>query len=289
MKPRRKPIIAIIYDFDGTLIPGNMQEHSFIPGLGMDKSSFWKEVKERAKKHDMDEVLAYMQLMIEKAKGKKQPFNKTWLRKQGQSLEFFPGVETWFGEIKKYVRGGNATVRHYIISSGLDDMIQGSGIGRHFKHIFASGFMYDPYKGSEFPARSINYTTKVQYLFRINKGISNSWDNSKINKFTPKDKRPIPFSRMIYIGDGYTDVPSMKMMNYKGGYSIAVYPPRKGESLTKNEKKKRQEVRKLQKDNRCQFIAEADYSKDKTLYKIVTSLIDRISNEHIYKMKIQAK
>ncbi len=255
----------------------------------MEKEAFWIEAKEQAKKNNMDEVLAYMQLMLRKAREKRRRFNKTSLREHGGSLSeiLFPGVENWFDEIKQY--SDQVTIEHYIISSGLDEMIKGSSIGQKFEHVYASGFFYDENDVPEFPARSINYTTKVQYLFRINKGIRNSWDNTEINNYTPEEERPIPFSQMIYIGDGYTDVPCMKMINHKGGYSIAVYPPKEGERRTRGEAKEKRDVENLKKDNRCQFIAEADYTKDKELYRIVTSLIDRIANERKYSMNLEAK
>lgn len=242
---KRKPTIAICYDFDGTLIRGNMQENSFIPDIGETKDIFWKEVKKKAKDNDMDEVLSYMKLMLKKANEKEEAFSKESLRGQGESVNLFKGVMEWFGYIKEYVNN-RANIEHYIISSGLDEMIKGSKIGANFKHIFASGFIYDQNGVADFPARSVNYTNKVQYLFRINKGIRNSWDNSEINKFTPEEERDIPFSQMIYIGDGDTDVPAMKMVNYKGGYSIAVFPPKEGKRTTKDRQAKKKNVEILQ-------------------------------------------
>ncbi len=290
MKDKKNITIAICYDFDGTLIRGNMQENSFIPDIGVTKNVFWDEVQVHAKENDMDGVLSYMKLMLEKAKEKRRAFNKSSLFEHGKSVELFPGVEEWFGNIKKYVKQKpRINIEHYIISSGLDEMIKGSKIGREFKHIFASGFMYDANEVPDFPARSINYTTKLQYLFRINKGIKNSWDNSTINKYTPEEERPIPFSQMIYIGDGDTDVPAMKMVNHKGGYSIAVYPPRKGNRINQEEKDKKDGVVELQRKNRCQYIAEADYSEDKQLYKIVTNLIDRITDDSDLGRNLDAK
>ena len=280
MAEKEPPTIALCYDYDGTLITGHMQENSFIPAIDMKKDDFWKEVKAHAKTHDMDEVLAYMHLMLEKSQQKEDGLlNQKSLKEYGKKVSLFPGVEDWFDSIKDHHTG--VQVQHFIISSGIDDMIRGSLIGDKFHHIFASGFMYDAKGDAVFPARSINYTTKVQYLFRVNKGIKNSWDNSKINAFIPEEKRNIPFSQMIYIGDGETDIPAMKMMNFKGGYSIAVYPP--------DEQAKKSKAEELQKDGRCQFIAEADYSKDKRLFHIVSSLIDRIANEHQYHMNTRAR
>ena len=284
----RNPTIAICYDYDGTLIKGNMQENSFIPDIGMETSEFWDEVKKDAKKHDMDEVLAYMHLMLKKTEVKNKPFNKNKLKEHGKSADYFCGVKDWFDAINEFAEG-KAKIEHYIISSGLDEMIKGSEIGKKFKHVFASGFTYDANGVPKFPARSINYTTKVQYLFRIHKGICNSWDNTEINEYTPEEDRPIPFSRMIYIGDGDTDVPAMKIINYKGGYSIAVFPPQKGKRRTKQENAKKKKVEQLQRDNRCQFVAAADYSKNQQIYKIVVSLINRICDEYKLKMNLKAR
>lgn len=287
MSKERKINVAICYDFDGTLIRGNMQENSFIPDLDMQKNDFWSAVKKEAETQDMDEVLAYMELMMRKAKEKNKEFNKQSLTKHGESVSLFPGVDTWFSRINKVGKELKLSVEHYIISSGIDEMIKGSPIGKCFKYIFASGFAYDANGEPNFAARSVNYTNKTQYLFRINKGVINSWDNS-INKFMDESERPMPFSRMIYIGDGETDVPAMKMLNYQGGYSIAVYPPSKGKRRTKEESLKRQVAEKLHKENRAQFIAEADYSKNKPLFDIVSSLLRRIYDEERHDMNRKA-
>lgn len=279
--------IAICYDFDGTLIRGNMQENSFIPDLGISKKDFWDEVKLEARKKDMDEVLAYMELMMRKAIEKNKPFNKQSLEKHGREIEFFPGVKKWFTTINADAKSSGVILEHYVISSGIDEMIKGSSIGKYFSYIFASGFAYDANDVPKFAARSVNYTTKTQYLFRINKGVLNSWDNS-INESMAEELRPMPFSRIIYLGDGETDVPAMKMLNYQGGYSIAVYPPKKGQRITKEEKKKKELVEKLKMDNRVQFIAEADYSQGSKLYQIVKSLINRIKDEEQYEMNRNA-
>lgn len=288
MSEKQKPIIALCYDFDGTLIRGNMQENSFIPDLGMEEFVFWAETKKNAKDHDMDEVLAYMQLMLNKSAGVEKRLSKATLERYGSKLKgFFPGVLEWFGVInQKYSE--QAQIEHYVISSGIDEMIQSSKIGKEFKHIFASGFVYDDDKIAIFPARSVNYTTKVQYLFRIHKNILNAWDNSTINANTPPTDRRVLFSQMIYLGDGDTDVPTMKMVNYQGGYSIAVYPTPKGEIRTEAETKKKESVEELQEDKRCQFIAEADYTKDKRLYELVVFLIERIINERKFNMNLEA-
>lgn len=285
---KKKTTIALCYDFDGTLIRGNMQENSFIPDIGMDPSDFWAEVKENAQRNDMDEVLSYMQIMLRKADEKHKQFNKQSLQEHSRNLDLFPGVEDWFKNIDDYAKAQGINVEHYIISSGLDDMILGSPIGKKFKHIFASGFAYDANEVPRFPARSINYTTKLQYLFRISKGIINSWDNTAINKSMPDEERPMPFSRMIYIGDGETDVPAMKMVNFKGGYSIAVHPPKSGSRLTKTESAKKNAAIALKKADRVHFVAEADYTNESPLFNLVSSLLYRIRQEDLFEINHKA-
>lgn len=265
-----------------------MQENSFLPGVGKNPSDFWAQVRQHANKHDMDEVLAYMHLMIEAARSADQPFNRQALRDHGRRLDLFPGVTTWFDRINKYCREAGATVEHFVISSGLQEMIKGSEIANEFTHVFASGFSYDANGVPVFAARSVNYTTKTQYLFRINKGILNSWDNEEINRHTPEEERPRPFSRMIYIGDGETDVPAMKMTNHQGGYSVAVWPPKKGTRFTQREKKRKETAEQLVKDNRAQFVAEANYEDDGPVHRIVTMLVRRIVGEYDLRMNLNA-
>jgi hypothetical protein len=271
--------IAIAYDFDGTLAPGNMQEHSFIPKLGLDNEEFWAESNEESRKHDMDDILSYLQLMLNKAKEKNISVTRKALLDHGKKIQFFKGIEQYFDAIDQYGLKKNAIIEHHIISSGVREIIQGTSIARHFKNIFASGYVFNNEDVAIWPALAINYTNKTQYLFRINKGINNSYDNSLINKFVVEEKRPIPFSRMIYIGDGETDVPAMKMIKFKGGTAIAVYDPDK-------EKGKRV-CEDLIKQNRADFIAPADYSKDSKLFKILGHLINRmVEEEHLKLLKI---
>lgn len=280
--------IAICYDFDGTLIRGNMQENSFLPDIGIPAEEFWNQVKAHARKHDMDEVLSYMHLMIEGAKQADKRFTREALVDHGKQLDLFPGVDNWFRCTKEYCAREGAKVEHFIISSGLQEMIEGSTIAKEFKHIFASGFSFDANGVPNFAARSVNYTTKTQYLFRINKGVLNSWDNEKINQFTRAEDRPRPFSRMIYIGDGATDIPAMKMVNYQGGYSIAVYPPKVGQRRNLSEMEKLKMAEQLVTDNRAHFVAEANYEKDGPIYQIVTMLIRRIVGEYKLRMNLSA-
>jgi hypothetical protein len=243
-----------------------MQEHSFIPELGIKIEDFWHEARhECAPKHDMDEVLAYMQLMLTKAEPS-GGITKTMLEKHAHDLTFFKGVESWFSRINDYARNLGIEVQHYIISSGLREMIKATTIGDEFEYIWASGFMYDDSGKAIWPALAVNYTTKTQYLFRINKGVMNSYNNEEINSFMPDHKRAVPFSNIIYIGDGDTDVPSMKMMKHQGGNSIAVYDPAQST-------KKQPACKNLQLQGRINYYAEANYTEDSELDNVIKDII----------------
>lgn len=262
--------VAIAYDFDGTLAKGNIQENSFIPNLGLKKKEFWNEVKSITKDNEMDEILAYMYLLIKKAKEKAISCKKEDIKKHGESVKYFNGIEEYFDRINTYAIAKQIKLEHYIISSGTKEMIEGTSIAKNFKYIFASSFKYDHHDVAEWPALAINYTTKTQYLFRINKGIKNAWDNSNINNYTELSQRPILFENMVYIGDGATDIPAMKMLNYQGGTSIGVYPPN-----TRGAKEKAQ--KDLLPNNRANYVAKADYSNDSEIDRIIKSIINQIS------------
>lgn len=267
--------IAIAYDFDGTLAPGNMQEHTFLPSLGIPASSFWAKANELARDNDMDEILAYMQLLLDEARRRDLPIRKSDFEQYGSGITFFEGVETYFDRINSYAEEKNVVLNHYVISSGLREFINGTRIAGHFTNIFASGYRYDASGVAVWPAMAINFTNKTQYLFRINKGINNSYDNSLINKYLPDSERPVPFQQMIYIGDGETDVPAMKMIKYRGGTAIAVY--NQLIHAKKDKRSPKQICEELIVQNRADFIAPADYTEGSTLDKLIKLNIDKIA------------
>lgn len=273
MKPR-KARIALVYDFDGTLAPGNMQEQSFLPAVGTVGKDFWSDAKARAKKHDMDEILAYMELMLERSKATEKPIKRETFKGYGKKIKFFPGVESWFNRIDKFAKAAGVTTSHHIISSGNRETIEGTRIARHFERIFASGFRYDASGVAVWPALAVNYTNKAQFLFRINKGIDNAHDNSTINKYTPEEERPVPFKNFIYIGDGETDIPAMKMVTYQGGKSIVVYQSRKHGS--------KDYAHDLVKQHRADIAVPADYMPNSVLDKAVKAAIQQIAARHTF-------
>lgn len=260
--------VAFVYDFDGTLIPGSMQEYAFIPSVGKTRDTFWKEVDDLANKNNADNILAYMYHMLDCAKGKVS-VHKQDITKCGKNIKFFNGVEDWFSRINNYAKTKQLAIEHYIVSSGIKEIIEGTKIHKNFSEIFASSFMYSENDVANWPAQALNYTTKTQYLFRINKGSFDINDSKEINQYIPDDERYIPFSRIIYFGDGFTDVPCMKLTKVNGGYSIAVYKP------STNKKN----AVKLKEEGRVDFIAPADYSENKSLDKITKKILDKISTD----------
>jgi phosphoserine phosphatase len=274
---RRFIKIAIAYDFDGTLAPGNMQERSFLPALKIDPFTFWTEVKRRAKENDMDEILAYMELMLERSNEKGLPIKKKAFENYGKEITFFEGVEDYFDRINQYGLEKGIKIEHHIISSGLREFVKGTKIAKHFTNIFASGFKYDVNGVAKWPALAINYTNKTQYLFRIKKGITNSYDNTEINKYRSEKEYPMSFRQMIYVGDGETDVPAMKMIKYQGGTAIAVYNPKF--KVDKTRPSPKQICEDLITQKRADFISPADYTDGGILDKIIKLTIDKIYAE----------
>lgn len=272
---------ALIYDFDGTLAPGNIQEHSLIPnhlGLGVDQ--FWAAVDAEKRAHDADEILVYLRLLMACAFSQKRPLTREILAFHGAKTPFFKGVESWFDRIDTYGRERGLALEHYVISSGNAEMIAGSSIARHFHTVFASRYRYDERGEAVWPAVAINYTTKTQYLFRINKGVSNNWDNQPVNRFIPMHERPVPFQRMIYFGDGDTDIPSMKMVRHQGGHSVAVFDPERWEARDPlvRETYKRKAYNLIAED-RAHFVVPADYCDGSQLDITVKGILGRICRD----------
>lgn len=267
-----KPTLALAYDFDGTLAPGNMQEHAFMPTVSIDRGQFWTEVKQLAKSQEADEVLVYMHLMLEKARAARVPVHRKDIQSFGSKLRLFSGVRNWFGRIDAYGKSSGVRIEHYIISSGIKEIVEGTSIGTRFKAVFASSFLYDPNDVATWPALALNYTTKTQYLFRINKGSLTVTDHSKINSYVPQHERRIPFEHIVYIGDGETDIPCFRLVKELGGHSIAVYDAASSDGPAKSEK--------LMSEGRISFAAPADYGADKRLDRVVKGIIDKVAADY---------
>lgn len=269
-----KPILAICYDFDRTLSPEDMQAQGYIQSIGYDVADFWKESNSLAADNDMDQNLAYMYTMVTKARGR-LVFNKEILKADGAKIKLYPGVDTWFTRVNQYGQEKGITIEHYIISSGLKEMIEGTKVAQYFKKIYASSFYFDDDGVAVWPAQAVNYTNKTQYLFRIKKGILDINDQ-KVNDYFDPDKVVVPFRNMVYIGDSDTDIPCMKLVNSNGGYSIGVY-----DSETQDKTK----VFKMLREHRIKYFAPADYREGLSLEGLIKNIVDRTKTNEVLERK----
>ena len=262
--------VALVYDFDGTLAPGNMQEFGFVQAIGKDPNEFWNRTYEMAVGNDASTILCYMYLMLQEAKANGISLKRDNFRKFGSMIKLYQGVEEWFSLINQYGKSIGLNIQHYINSSGLKEMVEGTSIAKEFENIYACSFLYDTEGNAYWPAVAVDYTTKTQFLFKINKGIKEVSDNKKINEYVAKEDRPIPFERMIYFGDGETDVPSMSVVKSQGGHAIAVY----------GDPKKKATATKLINANRVDLMCMADYSEGREVYDTVCRILNKIRADY---------
>ena len=259
--------VALIYDFDGTLAAGNMQEYDFIPAVGKSNFEFWDEANHLAEEQDADQILTYMALMIRSAQAKGLSLRREAFQESGKKVVFYPGVEEWFDRINAYGAERGVRILHYINSSGLKEIIEGTSIADRFSKIYACSFLYNVDGIAYWPAVAVNYTNKTQFIFKINKGVESVYDTKLVNQYMEERSRPVPFSRMIYVGDGTTDIPCMRLVKNFGGHSVAVYNPK--------DQQKRQEMNTLIRDNRVNHVCPADYTDGSEIDLVVKTIIDK--------------
>ena len=261
--------VALIYDFDETLSSSYMQDFSLIPALGMKPNTFWKRANLWSANNGADQITGSMYYFMKVAKDKKLKLTREALNNFGKDVEYYNGVSDWFERINNFGKALDLEIEHYIISSGYEEIVEGTSIRQYFKDVFACSYAFGEDGTPVWPARIINYSIKTQFLSKINKGLSKN-DDIAVNGYTPDDERPIPFNRMIYFGDGMTDIPSMKLTKERGGTAIAVYKP-------KSHSKKK--AMKLLIDNRVNFALPADYSENKEIDLVVKTILDKIATE----------
>ena len=271
----KKPIIALMYDFDNTLSPGAMQTYDFMKLIHTTPDVFWGETNELDVLEKMDPNLSYMYLMLVKARECGFHPTREWFEKLGASVELYPGLTKWFERINAYGESKGAIIEHYVISSGLREMINGTHINKYFKRVYACEYLYGPDGEAIWPKSVVNYTTKTQFLFRISKGAFELADDEVVNKHMPETMKHCPFRNMIYIGDGSTDIPCMQLVRDRGGESIAVYPDAKNKTIAQG----------LLKDNRVSFMERADYSANSSLDKTVKAIIDKMVTNDLLAQK----
>ena len=264
--------IALIYDFDGTLAAGNMQEYDFIPAVGKSNMEFWDASNRLAEEQDADQILTYMALMIHEAQATGLSLRREAFQESGKRVELFPGVIEWFDRINAYGEERGVRVVHYINSSGLKEIIEGTPIADKFRKIYACSFLYNVDGIAYWPGVAVNYTNKTQFIFKINKGVESVYDTKQVNKYMEEKQRPVPFSRMIYVGDGTTDIPCMRLVKNFGGHSIAVYNPK--------DEAKRGDMHTLIRDNRVNHVCPADYSEGTEIDTVVKAIIDKCVADH---------
>lgn len=267
-----KTKVAFIYDFDGTLSPGNMQEFGFIQAIGKNKSEFWEKNEELSERGDASAILCYMYLMLHEARFQDISLNRDSFRNFGRKIELFKGVQEWFSLINRYGEENDLEIKHYINSSGLKEMIEGTPIAKEFEQIYACSYLYDADNVAYWPAVAVDYTTKTQFLFKINKGIEKVSDSIKVNEYVDDRNRKIPFQNMIYFGDGATDIPCMKMVKDHGGHAIAVY----------GDDDKKKTAFKLIKEGRVNFACPANYEVDGDIYAITKRILDKIKADNSF-------
>ena len=260
-----RPIIALLYDFDKTLCTTDMENYTFIPALGYTPAQFWQKANGFGRDNHMDGLLAYMYTMIHECREQNRRLDRDFLVRCGRDMVLFPGVREWFRRINAFGQQLGVEIEHYVISSGLREIIEGSGIAHEFKQIYACEFYYDESDLAAWPKLDVNFTNKTQFVYRINKGILDIARDKELNDSMPDDSKRVPFTNMVYVGDGLSDVPCMKMMRAYGGQAVAVY-----------QKSNRAGVEKLLQDGRVDFIFPADYREgtefDKTVHNILRKM-----------------
>jgi hypothetical protein len=264
----KKPIVAILYDFDSTLSSSDMQNFGLIPAMGMTPAEFWGATTEFTAETGCEKILSYLYMEMKIAKEKGIKLTKKWLREQGKNIQFFPGVTSWFQRINDYGKEHGVRVEHYLVSSGNKEIVEGCEIAKEFKVMYGCEFIFDKQTGEAiWPKLAINYTQKTQYFFRISKGVYDANDDIGVNEKKP-DRR-IPYSNMVYIGDGMTDIPSMIIVKNNGGKSIAVYPEGKEDK-----------VQDLYSDGRVNYVCAANYKEGSNLEKVMKLIIQGVQINH---------
>ncbi len=263
--------VVFLYDFDKTLSPRNMQEFSFQDLIETNKDDWWDDVNVFAKKHNMDGALAMMYKLITVTRQKGIHLTKKDIVNLGKDIEFFEGVETFFKRISDYAKELGLDLKHYVISSGLKEIIEGTKIASNFHRIFASQFAYDDNGIPFWPSQAVNYTTKTQYIYRIRKNaLDDLYNPSSVNEYIECKDDLVPYKNFVYFGDGQTDIPCMRTVSKKGGTSICVYTP--------NDKQSYLECRKLYLERRSDYLAPADYTEGSELDLICKNILKKIAS-----------
>lgn len=264
--------IALLYDFDYTLAHGYMQQFGFMQDAGFSNiNDFFRECERVALDKDMDMCLSSMCGVVELATRAGKTVTKDYLRQFGKNIVYYDGVLEWFDKINAIGRNYGYEIEHYIISSGIKEIIEGSTISKYFKRIYANFFAYKDGKAF-WPAQVVNYTSKTQYIFRVRKNALDDLASLKAINAKMDEKDELPFSHIIYLGDSETDIPSFKIIKNSGGLSICVYEGG-------NESAK-QVAQKCMIEGRCNYFTEANYKEGSDLFSLISNYIINICKKN---------
>ena len=257
--------IALCYDFDGTLCSGYMQDQKLLHDCKIEPKNFWIKVANYAKENHCDPTLAYLMLLEQQMRSAGLKVNAETFKKYGRELKLFEGVNDWFSRIKQFGKLHNIEIQHFIISSGLSDVIKGCSFIKDINLVYASSYIYDDGKGV-WPKLSVNYSNKVQFLYRINKGTFDVFDQVGVNaKKEANDSVNIPFENFIFFGDGETDVPCFSVNQKNSGKNICIYE--------KGNEKSFDVGKKLYSEGRVHYLLDGDYSENSEIDKLIKQFI----------------
>lgn len=271
-------VIALIFDFDDTLAPDSTS--GFLEHIGVEPASFWKDkVDPLLFQQDWDPVPAYLYQLIQLShSGTYGLITQQRLQEWGARLELHDGVTTLFQRLRKALRAEQPQVQleFYLISSGIGDVLRATLIAHEFTEIWASEFIYGAGGGIVFPRRIVSFTDKTRYLFHIQKGLIGRefrYKPFEVNRKVPEDRLRVPFEQMIFVGDGYTDIPCFSLIRGAGGFAFGVWDPK--------HRHKRSRAWGFIEEGRVSNLNQARYGAEAELYQwleeAVMSLAGRIA------------
>lgn len=267
-------VIAVVFDFDDTLAPDSTS--GFLASLGVDVPAFWRQHVQHLIDDGWDPVPAYLYRLIELSRSRQPPrITRDTLAAWGRQVRFYNGATQIFARLRQHAESAFPEVRleFYIISSGIGEIVRSSRIAKQFTDIWACEFHYDDQGGIVFPRTLVSFTDKTRFLFQISKGLVGPESRRRpfeVNRKISPDQRRVPFDQMIFVGDGYTDVPCFSLVRGQGGAALGVFDPGNREKWGR--------AWGFIEDDRVSNLAPADYGKNTALSASLFMAVDSIGN-----------